>query len=404
MLFAIAWRNIWRHKVRSLAIITSVVIGLWIGAFVNAMYWGMSEDRVKIAIENEISHIQIHHPKFKEDYKAEFAIPMNDELVSVLQQNENVKAYSLRTIAQAMLATAGGSTGLQVNGIHPQQEQNVTGIYNSIIEGEYLTEEKRNAIMVGDKLAKKMKLKLKSKVVLTYLDKENNIISGAFRVSGIFKTQNTTWDERNVFVRMEDLAPSMLLHNEIHEIAILLHSNSDVESTAEFLQNKLPALQVQDWMKVSPETGLIISTMTQFSIVFIIIILLALSFGIINTMLMAILERMREIGMMMALGMNKLKIFLLVLFETCLLVFIGCPIGLFVAWISIKYFSVHGIDISSFAEKAMSSYGFGTMIYPMLPNELYVQIIILVIITALVSSVFPAVKALKLNPAEAIKS
>lgn len=404
MIFLIAWRNIWRHRMRSIVIMTSVVLGLWAGAFINALYCGMSEDRVNIAIQNEISHIQIHHPKFREDFKADFTIPLDSSLHHALQTDADIKAYAFRAVAPGMIATAGSSAGLQINGIRPEQEQQVTGVAKCLVEGEYLLPHKKNTILVGSKLANKMKLRLRSKVVLTYLDRENNIISGAFRVEGIFQTQNSTWDERNVFVRLNELAPTLMLHNEIHEVAVLLHSNQKVEKTSTALQQQLPDLLVEDWMKISPETDLIISTMSQFSIIFIVVILLALSFGIINTMLMAVLERIREIGMMLALGMNKTKVFLLILFETSLLIFIGSPVGLLLAWGSIKYFSIHGIDISSFAEKAMSSFGFGTRIYPSLPAELYYQIIILVIITALISSIFPAIKALRLNPAEAIKS
>jgi ABC-type lipoprotein release transport system permease subunit len=382
---------------------TSVVIGVWAGTFVTALYWGMSEDRVRIAIENEVSHIQVHHPAFKEDYKVKYSIPLGDTILHALRSNKHIRAYSPRIIAQGMLATTTGSTGILINGVQPVEEDSTTHIGTKIIDGQYLGT-KSNQIIVGAKLAKRLKLKVRSKVVLTFLDKEENIASGAFRVAGIFQSNNSGWDETNVFVKKEDLAPLVILSGEVNEIAILLSANRDIDTTLAELKAKLPQYKVESWMEISPETSLIISTMSQFSIIFVVIILLALSFGIVNTMLMAILERTREIGMMIALGMNRAKVFLLVVLETFFLVTLGCPVGIFIAWITISYFARNGIDISVFSGQAMSSFGFGMVMHPTLPTELYFQIIGLVCLTAILSAILPAIKAVRLNPAETIKS
>lgn len=403
MLLTIAWRNIWRNPMRSLVIILSVVLGLWAGTFINALYWGMSEDRVRIAIENEVSHIQIHHPKFRDEYKVAFSIRVDSMLLQNLHAQPDIKAYSLRSLAQAMLTTPGSSTGILINGIDAVAEDSTTHLSSKIIDGRYLDGSKRNQILIGHKLAKKLKLKVKSKVVLSCLDTADNISSAAFKVAGIFESNNSNWDGMNVFVPRAELNAMLGLQNEAHQVAILLNSNRVLKENQTALQKALPGLKVETWQQISPETDLIISSMSQFSVIFIVIILLALSFGIVNTMLMAILERSREIGMIIALGMNRTKIFFLILFETFMLVMIGCPVGLFIAWLSIQYFSVHGIDISSFSSKAMSSFGFGTVIYPSLPFQLYLQIVLLVVIAAVISSIAPAIKALKINPAETLK-
>jgi ABC-type lipoprotein release transport system permease subunit len=404
VLIKIAWRNIWRNSVRSLVIASSIVMGLWIGVFVSALYYGMGEDRVNIVIQSEISHIQIHHPKFKEDYKARYTVSVNDTLVTKLHNTPNVRSWSPRSIAQGMLATTSGGTGIQINGIDPAAEDSTTHLVAKIIDGQYLGG-KANQVLIGAKLATRMKLKVKSKIVLTFLDKDDNIASGAFRVAGIFESSNSGWDNANVFIRRQDFNPSLAIDsNAANEIAILLNSNRTIDTTTALVKSEFPQYKVESWMEISPETSAMISLLSQVSIVFVIIILLALSFGIINTMLMAVLERTREIGMLLALGMNRVKVFGLIVFETFFLVMLGCPVAMLLSWGTVQYLSVHGINLAALTTKStMASYGFSSVTYPSLPLYNYLQIIGLVIVTALLSSIFPAVKALKLNPAETIK-
>jgi len=405
VLIKIAWRNIWRNSVRSLVIATSIVLGLWIGVFVSALYYGMGEDRVNIAIQSEISHIQIHHPKFKEDYKARYTVSVNDTMAAKLRNTPHVKSWSPRSIAQGMLATTSGSSGIQINGVDPVAEDSTTHLAAKIVEGQYLSAAKANQVIIGAKLATRMKLKVKSKIVLTFLDKDDNIASGAFRVAGIFESSNSGWDNANVFIRRQDFNPSLGIDSgDAHEIAILLASNRHIDTTTALVKGEFPQYKVESWMEISPETNAMISLLSQVSVVFVVIILLALSFGIVNTMLMAVLERTREIGMLLALGMNRAKVFGLIVFETFFLVMMGCPVAMLLSWGTVQYLSVHGINLAAMTTKStMASYGFSSVTYPALPLHNYIQIIVLVIITALLSSIFPAIKALKLNPAETIK-
>ncbi|HWB63943.1 MAG TPA: FtsX-like permease family protein [Chitinophagales bacterium] len=405
VLIKIAWRNIWRNSVRSLIIITSIVLGLWAGTFVSAIYYGMGEDRVRIAIENEISHIQIHNPKYKDDFKVKYAIDYNDTMQAELKNTPNVKAWSARSRTQGMITSTTASSGVQINGIEPAAEDSTTHLGKKIIEGEYLAPGRRNQIIVGAKLARRLKLKLKSKVVITFLDKDDNMSSAAFKVVGIYESSNSTWDDANVFVKREDLNPLLNIDaNAAHEIAILLNTNRLIDTTEAQLKKDFPQYKVESWMEIAPEINVVISLMGQVSTIFVIIILLALSFGIINIMLMAVLERTREIGMMIALGMTRFKVFQLVVLETFFLVMLGSPTGMLIAYGTISWLSVKGIDLSSFAQKSMASMGMSSVIYPALPWASYEQIIILVMITAVLSAVFPAIKALRLNPAETIKT
>jgi len=236
------------------------------------------------------------------------------------------------------------------------------------------------------------------------LDKDDNLASGAFKVTGIFRSDNSAWDEMNVFVKREDLNPLLAIDSDaVHEVAILLNTNRKIDTAQAILKADFPQYRVESWMEIAPEISVIISMMTQVSVVFVVVILLALSFGIVNTMLMAVLERTREIGMMIALGMTRARIFALVVTETFFLVMLGCPVGMLIGLGTIRYLFIHGLNFSWVA-RSMSNMGFSSIIHPDLPWSQYQQIIILVIITALLSAIFPAIKALRLNPAETIKA
>jgi ABC-type lipoprotein release transport system permease subunit len=381
----------------------SMAIGLFAGIFVLALYEGMLRARVRTVIDTEVAHLQIHHPKFKDDYDPALILPNQDRVMKSLDQLKSINHTAYRSIAQGMLATATGSAGVQINGILTEQENLLSQLDKKIKDGKGLMVNKKNAIVVGRKLADKMKLKVGSKLVLTFTDKESNITSGAFRVIGIYQTNNTPLDERNVFVSKEVLNSYLNIGEASHEVAILLHNDEDVETVKQQLQQQLPNYAVQSWKANSPETDLMVSTINQYSSIIIIIIMLALAFGIINTMLMSVLERSREIGMLTALGMNRVRVFVLVLSETVLLTVVGVPLGLLSSWLVVNYLSTAGIDISSFSGAAMSGFGFSSIIYPRFPITQLPEVMLIVIGTALIASLFPSLKAIKLQPADALR-
>lgn len=403
MLIKIARRNIWRSKKRSITLLIAISIGLWSGMFLIAFYNGMIEQRVDAAIRDEISHIQIHHPEFLNDHDSKFVIPNAGKTVQLINENSAVKASAGRVILFGMIASPTGSTGIKINGIQAEQENKLTQLSTKLIEGHYFNPLKSNEILIGQKLANKLKLNLNKKTILTFQDTSGNLASAAFRISGIFKTQNTPFDEANVFVNYSDIDSLTGLHGGIHEIAVLLHSNSSLDSCLSQFKNLVPQLEVKSWMEISPEIGITVSAGTQMVYIYMGIILLALTFGIINTMMMSVLERTREIGMLLALGMNKFKIFTMILWETCFLILAGCPVGILLALLTIAITHHSGIHLNSYSE-VYSNFGYSPIVYPNLNADQFIKIIIMVIITALISAIFPAQRALKIKPATAIKN
>ena len=398
-----AWRNIWRNKSRSIVIMLSVAIGMLAGIGVLALYKGMMTSRVRTVIDSEVGHLQIHHPGFKKDYHPALILPGGNALLKKVRSYKEVKTAVPRTLAQGMLVTTTGSSGVQINGVIPELEYRASNLKQKIIEGEGFHKAKKNEILVGKKLAGKMKLKTGSKLVLTFTDTSDNLVSSAFRVAGIYRSGNAPLDEINVYVQLTALNELLLTGNAFHEIAVLLNRDDDLQAMQEKLRETNPSLLVESWKDISPETDLMVKTVDQYSYIIMIVILIALAFGILNTMLMSVLERKKEIGMMLALGTSRLRIFLLVLTETVFLTVAGTPAGILMAYLVTSYYQKHGLDLSGMGKDMMASFGFETTIYPSFPWEKLSTILIMVIGLALLSCLLPVLKAVRLKPMEALR-
>lgn len=403
ILTKIASRNIWRSKKRSFIIITAVSIGLWAGIFMMAFYNGMIEQRINSAIRSELSHIQLHHSEFRKDYEIKYYLPTGKKTLQSIIKNKETKAVAGRLIIKGMIASASGSSGITINGVMPNQEQLLTNLKGKIIKGNYFNQKKENEILISEKLSKKLNLNLTKKTILTFQDREGNLASAAFRICAIYSTINTPYDDANVFVKITAIDSLAGIPNEINEIAVLLNSSTLIKESKKKLKQQFPKMEIKTWMEIAPELQLTVAVGDQMVYIFMGIILLALSFGIVNTMMMSVLERTREIGMLLALGMNKFKIFQMIILETFFLILAGCPLGILIALATIEITNKTGIDLSQFAT-SYSSFGYSSIVYPSLTWNQFENIVILIVFTVLFSALLPARRAIKLKPAESLKN
>jgi len=404
MLITMSWRNIWRNKVRSLVVILAIAIGLIGGIFIAGLTNGIVAQQTENTINNEISEVQIHNPKFLDNMTPKFLIEDVDIKVASIKKLANVTEVCYRTKATAMASTAATGAGVTLNGIIPQNEKLVTDIHTKLVEGHYFEKESKTAqIVIGQKLAHKLKAKLGNKIVMTVQSLGGEMTYALFRVAGIYKTNNSGFDELNVFVRSSNLNPTLGMEaNQTNEIAIRTTNLDAAFAVVDNLKPEFPELSVQSWREIRPSLILMMTMMDQFSYWLLIIILFALIFGIINTMLMVIMERKRELGMLMAVGMNKKRVFRMILIETTLLSLTGGLVGLIISYVMVSILGNTGINFASWAE-GMEAMGYSAFVYPVISNEFYVVVTILVILTAVIASIWPTRKALKLNPADAIR-
>lgn len=382
--------------------IASIAIGIWAGVFVLGLSTGLNNQRQQSAINNTLSHIQIHNPDFIKDFNVQYRIPGGEKVHDELASNPNVKVFTERVILTGMISSANGVYAARISGVNPETEIQVTTLHEKLLEGEYLTGIKRNPVVISQRMAKKLNVKLRSKVVLTFQKDDGEIVAGAFRVAGIYKTISSRDDELNIYTHATDLHRLLDQENGYHEIAILLNDFESIQPQTKALQAEYPELLIRPWDVVSPELGYANQMMSQLLYLFIAIILFALSFGIINTMLMAVLERNKELAMLMSIGMNRPLVFLMIVVETVFISMIGGPLGVLLGYFTINYYGNVGIDLSVVSE-GLENFGVGSMVYTELEMIFYVNVTIMVLISALLSSIYPAWKALQVNPAEGVR-
>ncbi|MEE4259699.1 MAG: FtsX-like permease family protein [Bacteroidales bacterium] len=403
MLFSISWRNIWRNKVRSLVIIFSIALGIFAGVAATAFMKGLAEQRIQKVINTELSYMQIHKEGFRQNSDFKLYMPDAANLAMEIQNIPHVKGASQRIIVQSMIASAETASGVLIAGVNPELESKVTNIHDRIIDGAYFEGIKKNPVVIGKKLAEKLNVKVKSKLVITLQDTANNVISGLFRVSGIFTSNNNVYDETHVFVRYDDLQRlSALPEGVAHEIAVNIDDNENLLEVEASVKEIANGNEVLDWRSLSPEMNYLTEAMDLYMYIFIIIILLALLFGIINTMLMVVMERTKEIGMLMAIGMNKLRIFSMVVLESILLSLTGGVVGIIIGAAFSKWRETKPIDLSAWAQ-GYEQLGYDAYVYTSLDPVMLVNITILVIITGVIAALYPAYKALKNDPADALR-
>ncbi len=246
--------------------------------------------------------------------------------------------------------------------------------------------------------------RIRSRVQITFSDINGNPVQGVFRVCGIYKTTNTGYDQATAFVNIEDLASLYGATDPlIHEIAVILDDIKKADLAKKKLSEVSAGNTVSSWKDLAPDAAMMNDYMIFYYFIFIGIIMLALAFGIINTMLMAILERTKELGMLMAIGMNRKKIFSMIMLETTFLTSVGAIAGMLAGWGMISILSKTGIHFSGWGE-GFESIGYAASVYPRVTLEFFIFIVLMVFFTAILSSIWPAHKALRLNPLETLRT
>lgn len=404
MIWSISWRNVWRNKLRSLVVVLAVIMGMFGGTFSMGLMNGAMQSRVEEAINNETSHLQLHNPKYMDNKELVFTISESDSVLSKLESSPSITAASKRFKLFTSLRTAHGNTGVSLISIDPEKEKLVTIINKKIIDGEYFNDKKKEQIIISQKTADKLQVKVGSKITVDFVKLDSIPTAANFKVVGIFNTSNAMFDEMTCFVRNKDLIKIIGFNDQdSHEIAVKLKENDLLNDFVASALKDFPNLDIKTWLEIQPETGMLVELGDFMLYIIMLIILLALSFGIINTMLMAVMERKKELGMLMAVGMSKGRIFRMIMLETIFLSLVGAIIGMILAALVITYYGNVGINFAQYAE-GFEQLGYNPLVFPSLSISKYILVLIMVIGIAIFSCFYPARKALKLKPVEALRT
>lgn len=400
----LAWRNIWRNPRRTTVILVAVIIGIWSMVLETALMRGIAVGMIKNGIATLTGHIQVHQTGYRHDPAIENSMldpqPALRALNDVLPSDAK---WSARVRVNAIASNARHSSGVTLVGIDPAQEAAVSFIGTALSEGRYLAAEDHGAILVGKALLAKFNTKIGRKLVLMSQDTHRDIASKAYRIVGIFQAEMASTEKQYVFVTKKSAQKMLGLGKGISEIAVLLPENTNQAAVFNKLKATLPAdrFESHDWHELLPLLISYLDLMDGFIYIWHFVVFIAMGFGIVNTTLMAVFERMREFGLLKALGMKPWWIIRGVLTESFLLLTIGMFIGNILAFLTVLPLSRSGIDLSALAA-GVEYAGLTRIIYPVITGQDLLVANLIVLVLGLLVSLYPAVKAARFIPVQAL--
>ncbi len=397
MLYRLAWRNIWRNRLRSGITMGAICIGMFAGTFLVALLKGWTACILKEHLEMQVSSIQIHKDGTEDVNDVRNHFP-EQAAVEVLKATPAVTAYSTRLKVNAVLTSAEASTGVTLLGVDAEQEKEVSRIHATIPDsaGCFLSEPGERFIVISWETARYLKVHLRSKIILNVQDCTGEMHSTLFRVGGLFVTHSKRFDASIAYVSKADLSPYLALpEGTVHEIAVMTAAPQQCREQASCLSQRMPGLKAEPWTETYPVLTVAFFWINVMSYSLLCIFLVALSFGIVNTMQMAVLERQKEFKMLERIGMTPRLILKMVMLETLFLTLAGAIVGMAAAVALVAFTAREGIYLGMLFNLKFA-YGFGEVVVPELSAASLGLILLLVISSAVVSAILPMQKTLKM--------
>jgi len=396
----LAWRNIFRNKRRTLLTLIAVSIGLWSSISLAAFARGVSAQLARDAVFMLTGHIQLHAKDYVQDPVIEHNFKEDTETLSKVLSDEKIVGITKRVRVPAVVVSERESYGVTLIGIDPSEEKTFSFIGNANIDGAGIQSVDDNGIVLGKKLVSLLQTGLGKRVVVMAQDSNNKIADRGFVVKGIFDEDLEATEKAYVFTGRKVAQKMLSMGENISELSILTDDRESLDGLTKKLKNSFPLLEVHTWRDLSPLVVSLLKMQTGILNFWFLIVIITISFGLMNTIFMAIFERIREIGMLQALGMKPVLIVLQVVAESAFLLFIGAILGNALGLITVDLMS-GGVDISRFARGA-EVFGLRSIVYPVAQTPDLVSLNLLITIIGFVASLYPALKAASYSPIEAM--
>lgn len=400
----IAWRNIWRNPRRTAVILIAVVMGVWSMVFLGALMRGIVKGMIHNGINTLTGHIQIHQTRYPDDPSIDNSIGDPAAVEWVLNRHlPPGSRWAGRVRVNTVANNARHNQGATLVGIDPPRESQVSFIGTAVVEGRYLKTDDPNAILVGRALADRFETGLGRKLILMTQDSQGQIASRAFRIRGIFRAEMEATEKSLVFVTRRAARKMLTLGDAVSEIAILLPDHGQTTPVARKLESRLAGrdLAVRPWQEVLPLLKAYLKMYDSFILIWFGVVFVAMGFGILNTTLMAVFERMREFGLLKALGMRPGRIVKGILIEALFILVVGMAAGNLLGLASCWALSFQGIDLSALA-RGVEYAGMSRVIFPVVQATDLISANLVVLLLGLAVCLYPALKAARLGPVEAM--
>jgi len=413
-LIQLSWRNLWRHGKRTVITLLSIAAGFALAVFSIGLQDGGHNSMVRNAINMGEGHITIQPKTYLASPANYIFIKDGTGLladINKLQLNANTAPrISLRVLA----STASNAVGVALEGLNPVKDQRRQTLAPKIIKGEWLKPGDSRGLLIGTGMARKLKTKIGSKIVIMSGKEDGNTEAQLGRVRGIFKSGVLELDSYLVISDLSFTRKFLMSeggdenHGPLTRIAVFVEDTDDIadikKSLASVIQSK--DIAILDWQQMLPQLVQYIVIDDAFSYVMLMLILIVILFGIVNTVLMSVLERTREFGLLRALGLSKNYLLILVFFESLLLSLMALFVGWLLGGSVHAYFASTGIDFSEWLEEGTQIAGtvMDPVIIPELSLERILQLSGIVFFVTLASGIYPAIKAARITPVQALRT
>src|SRR3990172_3789692 len=408
LFFKMAWRNIRRNLRRTLITLSAITFGL--SAMI--VFFGFADGFHGQWVENTVKaytgHIQIYRSGYRDDPQLNRSIEDVSRVTRELKADPAVNTFTSRVEVQGLISTAENSYGVLIRGIDPEEEIKITAIKDRIIKGRYLegSEEGNppSPVLIGYRLAERLNADIGDKIVLMVQSADGSLTSELFRLKGIFRMGAVELDSSFAIITLKNARRLTLLGEGVTEIAVMLNRPEDVLPFAERLKKRLApsGYEVFTWDELMPALQEMIELDNIFMYIILLVVLVVVSLGILNTMLMSIMERIREFGIMMAMGTTPGRVVLLVMLESFFIGLLGVILGAGIGISVNRVISIKGFDLSRWGGAVEFFAILDPVIYPETDPRNVLWSCGIVFLTALVVSVYPALRAATLRPAEAM--
>ena len=400
-MFSLALRNLWRNPKRSAITLSAIVIGAWALIFVWAFIDGMNEQMIANNIQYLTGHIKIHKQGYHKDKV--LALSMSEKFPAAIKNEPLISVATPRVEGTALISSKNVSATVLVYGVDIALEPTVTTLHNTIVEGRYLTN-KPLEIVLGDDLARELNVTVGESLDMIVQAADGSIGADRFTLVGLYNSGIDMLDERLVMIPVASAQELYSMWGQYTSWVVKLKNRQVVEPVSQQLTIHLGTeYEVYPWPKLLPSVVQAVEFHEAVAYVVLWIVFIVVAAGIANTLLMSVMERIREFGVMQALGTQGIQIIQLVLWESLLLAVIGLAIGNALGIGFTQYWAVNGIDLSAYTEAMETMPGLSAIVYPLLRQDHLLLVSLVVLIVCLLPAVFPAWRASRMDPVQSIR-
>ncbi|MDU9047271.1 MAG: ABC transporter permease [Candidatus Electrothrix sp. Rat3] len=399
----IAWASLIRRRTRSVLLVLMIAVSLWGLLFMEGIYDGMTEQMIANALRSDSGHISLFGKGYRLDPDLSRWINRDQEVLAVLDKDPRVKSAVTRLKQDGLVATAHYSRGAVLLGIDLEAEEEHGQLGSYLDQGDFTFGKKGRQAIIGYKLAEKLHVRIGSKIIISAQDSQQEVSSLPVRISGILKTNNMALDEHAVLLSQGQMQRLLSMENGAAQIAVLLHDETALAQVQEDLSRQFPELDVQRWDELYPALLQSREMMKVFNMVTNMLIFCVAALGIFGVMLVSVLERLREFGIMLAIGTRFSEITRIILAESFFMGFLGYGLGALIGFSTLYYFKIYGLDLNMFSD-AFAEFGMDAVTYAIIRPSYFITALVAVIVATLLSVPIPLRVLKKSKPIEAINA